>query len=101
MSLFSIAALISFTFIEHSINTVASFINLTKSLSDISELFGDVKLILFEFTKELTVEDFIPKLKPRASGKYATAIPTSFPFLFIIGPPLLPGLIAASNWKFA
>ena len=97
MSLFSSAALISFTFIEHSINTVASFINLLKSLVDISVIFGEVKLILFELTKELTVDDLIPKLKPCASGKYATAIPTTFPFLFIIGPPLLPGLIAASN----
>ena len=41
--------------------------------------------------------DFIPKLNPCALGKYATAIPTTFPFLFIIGPPLFPGLIAASN----
>jgi hypothetical protein len=58
---------------------------------------GSEKLILFEFTKELTVDDFIPKLNPCALGKYATAIPTTFPFLFIIGPPLFPGLIAASN----
>jgi hypothetical protein len=60
-------------------------------------MLGSEKLILLEFTKELTVDDFIPKLNPCALGKYATAIPTTLPFLFIIGPPLFPGLIAASN----
>jgi hypothetical protein len=43
-------------------------------------MFGDEKLVLFKFTKVLTVEDFIPKLKACASGKYATAIPTTFLF---------------------
>ena len=35
-----------------------------------------------------------------SAGKRDTATPMTFPFWFIIGPPLLPSLIVASVWKF-
>ena len=59
-----------------------------------------VYFVEFTSRKFLTDEALIPKLIPSvlSFAKPDTATATNSPFSFTMGPPLLPGLIAASIW---
>ena len=75
-------------------------IKFPKSLLDNVFLFSGRNSSPFEFANTFKVDDFMPKLKlstPFSFPNAATATPTIFPLLFIIGPPLLPLFKAASN----